>query len=52
MLCWLLPYNNMNQSEMHTYPLLEPPSKRPSILPLWVVTELWDKLLRYIATSY
>ena len=45
MLCWFLPYNNMNQPSVYTCPLaFEPPSHSSSIPPLWLVTEHWVEL--------
>ena len=41
-LCWFLPYINMNQPQVYVCPLpLEPPSYIPPIPSLQVVTELW-----------
>ena len=45
MLCWFLPYINMNQPCVHRCSLpLEPPSHLPLLLPLHVVTEHWTEL--------
>ena len=44
-LCWFLPYINMNQSQVYICPLpFEPPSHLPPISPLCVITEHWFAL--------
>ena len=46
MLCWLLPYNNMNQPQGHMYPLPpKPPLTLSPMLPLQVIPEYQAEFL-------